>query len=74
MKYLCHINSNAKIMNYCSDTSDKQKRDMSKSISEYTTVRHNTNVLTSVAGIDDQFDDTISENEQMMLLGTLGYQ
>ena len=39
---------------------------MSKSISEYTTVRHNANVLTSVAGIDDQLDDTISENELVL--------
>ena len=39
---------------------------MSKSISEYTTVRHNANVLTSVAGIDDQFDDSISENELVL--------
>ena len=39
---------------------------MSKSISEYTTVRNNANVLTSVAGIDDQFDDSISENELVL--------
>ena len=39
---------------------------MSKSISEYTTIHDNANVLTSVAGIDDQFDDSISENELVL--------
>ena len=58
--------SEESIKKYCSDTSDKQKRDMSKSISEYTTIHDNANVLTSVAGIDDQFDDTISENELVL--------
>ena len=36
--------SEESIKNYCSDTSDKQKRDMSKSISEYATVRVNADV------------------------------
>ena len=57
--------SEESIKNYCSDTSDKQKRDMSKSISEFTMV-HNDSSNQQLFDNDMQFDDSISENELVL--------